>query len=214
MAATDVSITFAAALLWEAPGGNVALADGGVVKYDPGSGTITFESEHPDFGTIAGFDTFDTGTGDNVDGGVIDFAPPSSATLSNWWRTDLENTRMRLWVGEIDSDGVTLTGEEVLADWLVDTASREQGAAGSDILSVEFMTRLEKLFEINQGNVCSDTFHRSIWSNERGFENCHDGAQYFAWGTEAPRGSGASFSSGGGGGFGGGINDGITQQER
>lgn len=206
MAVTDVSITLAAILLWEAPDGDVALADGGVVKFDPGSGTVTFDSEDAVFGTIAGFDAFDTGVGDMVEGGTITFAPNPDATLSDWWRTDLEGTRLRLWLGEIASDGVTLENEELVADWLVDTANREQNA-GQDLLRIDFMSRLEKLFEVSQGNVCSDRFHQSIWSGERGFENCHDGPQYFAWGTDSPP-VGSTARGGTGGGNGGARGDG------
>ena len=89
---------------------------------------------------------------------------------------------------------------------LVDTAGREQGEA-SDILTLEFMTVLERLFAINQGNVCSDTFHQTIFSGERGFENCTDNQSFFAWGTESPAGSGGGNSGSpgsgapGGGGF-------------
>jgi hypothetical protein len=198
MAASDVAITLGAILLWEAPGGDVRLADGGVITFDPGSGSLTFESEDADYGTVVDFDTVETGLGDQVDGGTFVFAPPEGAPLSDWWRADLENTRLRVWIGEVN--GAALEEEELLADWLIDTVSREQ-AEGQDLLSAECMTRQEKLFQTNQGNVCSDRFHDSIWSGERGFENCHDGPQYFAWGTQSPSGQGVSQ---GGASFGGG----------
>lgn len=213
MAATDRTVTLAAILEWEAPDGDVRLADGGVVKFDSGAGVVSFIGKDPVFGTIAGFDIFESGVGDQVEGGEISFAPASDATVSDWWRSDLENTRARIWLTEVGSDGVSAESATLLADWLVDTASRDQGDGGRDVLSVEFMTRLQKLFEIRQGNVCSDRFHQSIWSGERGFENCHDGPQYFAWGTEAPRGSGGSGGSGGGGG-GGGNSSPSDNQER
>jgi hypothetical protein len=202
MAASDTATSFAAVLLWEAPAGDVRLCDGGVVKFDPGDGTVVFEGDNATFGTVAAFDTIESGSGDTTDGGTLVFAPPSDATLSDWWRTDLENTRLRLWVGKMAADQVTLTGEELLADWLVDTGKRERGEGGVDLLSIEFMTRLEKLFEVNQGNVCSDAFHDTIWPGERGFENARDQRGFFAWGTEGPRGSGGSFGTSGGGGGG------------
>lgn len=207
MAATDLTITLAAVIEWQAPGGAVRLADGGVVKFNPGSGLATFEGEHPVFGTITVIDEFENVIGDQVEGGNISFAPSASASLADWWRTDLENTPLRVWIGEIDrADGVTLTDAELVADWLVDTARREQ-LDGGDILSLDFMTRLEKLFEIRQGNVCSDTFHQSINPGERGFENCTDAQGFFAWGTESPpasrSGSGGAGGGGGGGGGGG-----------
>ena len=208
MSVTDVFITLAAVLEWQAPDGDVLLAEGGVVKFNSGTGTATFSGSDPDFGTIASFDVFDTGVGDLVEGGTITFAPPADAPASAWWRTDLENTRLRVWLGEIDpADGVTLTDAETLADWLVDTATREQGN-GQDLLTIQFMARDQKFFEVRQGNVCSDPFHQSIWPGELGFANATDAQQFFAWGAEAPpSGSGGgSGGAGGGGGFeGGGI---------
>jgi hypothetical protein len=200
MAVTDIAITLAAVLEWQAPGGAVLLADGGVVRFDPGTGLASFTGSHPGFGTIAGFDIFETGIGDQVEGGTISFAPPADAATSAWWRVDLENSRLRLWLGEIDpADGVTLTTAEPVADWLVDTASRDQDD-GQDLLTISFMTRQEKLFEIRQGNVCSDAFHQSIWAGERGFENCTDAQAFFAWGAAAPPSGGVGVGSGGGGG--------------
>ncbi len=211
MAATDIAITLAAVIEWQAPGGDVLLADGGLVKFDPGSGELSFAAEDSRFGTIAALDAFETGVGDVAEAGAVSFAPPAGVATSQWWRTDLENTRFRLWLGEIDpADGVTLTEAEVIADWLVDTPRRDQ-AGGQDILAVDFMTRQTKLFEMRQGNVCSDAFHRSIWPGERAFENCSEAQQFFAWGADAPpagrnpSGAGGGFGPGFGGGFGSGF---------
>lgn len=199
MAASDTAITLAMVVEWEAPDGDVRLSDGGVVKFDPGDGEVTYSGEDSVFGTVASVEVFESGVGDMVEGGNIVFAPNGSATLSDWWRADLENTRLRIWLGEIDSDGISLTGEDLLADWLVDTTKRVQGDSGAEALDLDCMSRMQKLFETSQGNVCSDRFHTSIWSGERGFENCHDGPQYFAWGTDNPSGGSNSNGTGGGG---------------
>lgn len=204
MSVSDLAITLAAVLEWQAPDGTVRLADGGLVKFNPGTGLADFEGDHPVFGTLAGFDSFDSAIGDAVEGGTFTFAPAPDAEVTDWWRTDLENTRLRFWLGEIDpADGVTLTDAELVADWLVDTPGREQAGA-SDLLTIDCITNLERLFNIRQGNVCSDVFHQSVWSGERGFENCTDNPGTFAWGVESPPAS----SGGGGGGGGGGVFDG------
>lgn len=209
MAVSDLAITFATVLEWQAPDGDVLLVDGGVVKFDPGSGEAVFTSSDPDFGSVAAYDVFDTGVGDQVEGGTITFAPSGDASVASWWRTDLENTRLRIWVGEVDpADGVTLTNAEPVADWLVDTPNRDQGN-GQDLLTISFMTRQDRMFEVRQGNVCSDPFHQSIWPGERGFENSTDAPQFFAWGAEAPpagSSGGGTYGDGQGGGGGGGGN--------
>jgi hypothetical protein len=205
MALTDAAITIAGVLEWQVPGGDVLLADGGIVRFDPGAGTLTFSGEDARFGTLAAVPEFETGVGDMVEGDSLTFAPPAEAALADWWRADLEGTRLRLWAGEVDpGDGVTLTDPELIADWVVDTPSREQ-ANGQDLLVVSFITRLHKLFETRQGNTCSDAHHNSIWPGERGFENCTDAQSFFAWGAAAPpAGANAGVGAGGGGGGGGG----------
>jgi hypothetical protein len=208
MAATDLAITLAAVIEWQAPGGDVLLADGGVVKFDPGAGELVFTGADARFGTLAEINPFDIGVGDQAESGNLGFVPPATAATSDWWRTDLEGSRLRVWLGEIDpADGVTLTDAEIVADWLVDTPSREQ-AAGQNLLQLTFITRDQKLFEIRQGNTCSDAFHQLCFPGERAFENCTDAQQYFAWGTGAPPVGGSSAGGGGGGGgFGGAINN-------
>lgn len=206
MAATDLAITLGAVLEWQAPGGAVRLAQGGVVKFDPGTGLSVFDSEHPVFGSIVAFDAFESAIDDQVEAGRLTFAPATEAALSDWWRVDLENTALRVWIGEIDpGDGVTLTAAELVADWIVDTALREQGE-GSDLLSLESMTRQERMFLMRQGNVCSDTFHQTVFPGERGFENCTDGQRFFAWGTDSPPAPSMGGAGGNGGGGGGGGN--------
>lgn len=205
MAVSDHAITLAKVIEWQAPGGAVRLAEGGVVKFDSGAGVVAFESGHPVFGSLARCDAFETAIDDRVEGGNITFAPATGAPVSGWWRGDLENTVLKVWIGEVDpEDGVTLTDAELVADWLLDIAGREQGE-GSDLLSLDFITRLERLFEIQQGNTCSDTFHQSIFPGERAFENCTDAQQFFAWGAENPPSSGGTFGGSGGGGGGGGL---------
>ena len=201
MAVADLSITLAAVLEWQAPDGDVLLADGGLVKFDPGSGVASFTGSHATFGTIASLEVFETGIGDLVEGGKIAFAPPADVATSGWWRTDLENTRIKLWLGEIDPETAVMADGEILADWLVDTASRQQ-ANGQDLLTIQFMARDQKLFEVRQGNVLSDAHHTRIWPGERGLENATDAQQFFAWGAESPP-TGGSFGGGGGGGPGG-----------
>lgn len=204
MAVTDLTITLAAVIEWQAPGGDVLLADGGVVKFDPGSGELTFTGADARFGTLAAADEFEVGVGDQAQIGGLSFVPPADAAVADWWRTDLENSRIRVWLGEIDPvDKITLTDAELIGDLLVDTPSREQ-ANGQDVLRLSFIARDQKLFETRQGNVCSDAFHQSIWPGERAFENCTDAQQFFAWGTGAPPSGGSSGGGGGSGGFGGG----------
>lgn len=183
MTATDRVITLAALLLWEAPDGDVALCDGGFVDFDPGTGTVRFAAHDAVFGSVLEWPELAAQKGDLAEGATLKLAPAPGATLADWWRTDLAGTRLRLWQGEVDSDMVTVSTADQLADLLVDTVGREQAPDGSDVLVLDLMGRTERLFLTDEGNVCSDRFHQSVWGGETGFANCSDVAGKFAWGA-------------------------------
>lgn len=201
MALTDTAITLAVFLKWEAPDGDVRICEGGFLDYD----SERYTAEDAVFGALVSARPAEAAFGDAAEGGTLVFCPAPDATLTDWWREDLESTRVQAWLGEVDSDGKTVSSAEQLGDWLVDTVTREQEDEGSDLLTVELMGRAERLFLVNEGNVCSDRFHQSIYSGELGFVNCHDGPQTFAWGAAAPPGPATSGAGGVGGWNGGGA---------
>jgi hypothetical protein len=191
MAATDPVITLAAFLKLEAPDGDVRLCDGGMLDFD----SERYESQDAVFGTIAEAAELEAAFGDAAEDGQLILAPNPEADLADWWREDLPGCRIRAWMGEVDADGVTVTNAEQLADWLVDTGERLQQEDGGDMLALELIGRPEKLFIINEGNVCSDRFHQTLFSGELGMSNCTDLQGFVAWGAASPT---RSTSSGGG----------------
>ncbi|MFC3097382.1 hypothetical protein [Alteraurantiacibacter palmitatis] len=182
MAATDIAITLATFIRFEAPGGDVLLADGGVVKF----GGDTFDSWHAVFGAIQKIDVIRSTIGDMAERGKLVLAPNPEASVSSWYNFGIRNARVRVWMGELEADGVTCTDAKRLADWQVDEITRVQ-MMGQDLLQIDMIGRGEKLFLTNEGNVCSDRFHQSLFPGERGFENCTDEQGYFAWGAESPQ---------------------------
>jgi hypothetical protein len=183
MSGTDRAITLAVVLLWNAPDGDVQLCDGGQVDFDPGGGVVRFAALDPVFGTVAEWPEITAQKGDLAESATIKFAPVPTATLADWWRGDLVGTRLRLWLGELDSDQLTMASGDRLADLLIATVGREQGADGSDLLVLDLTGRTERLFLTDEGNVCSDRFHQTVWAGELGFANCTDVGGKFAWGT-------------------------------
>lgn len=191
MSATDGAITLAAFLKMEAPDGDVLLCDGGTLVYD----SETYSSYDAVFGTIQEAEDIEAAFGDAAEDATFVLAPNPDATVTDWWRSDLADSRVRVWLGEVDSDGVTVSTATQLADMLVDTIERRQSAGGEDVLVLGLIGRPEKLFLTSEGNVCSERFHKSVWSSEDGFNNCTDLRGFIAWGAASPpRGS----SSGGG----------------
>ena len=114
-----------------------------------------------------------------------------SLALTDWYGDHLLDARLRTWAGELDADGKTVSTAELLDDLLVDTYEQLIGARGSRLLELGFISRTERFFLRNEGNVCSSPFHQSIYPGERGFDNCTDKVGYRAWGALAPARGGA-----------------------
>lgn len=193
MAATDAVVTFAGFVKFYAPDGDVLLCEGGFLDFN----SERYESWHEVFGTISGLGELEASFGDATQDGELVFAPNPDAATTDWWRFDLAGCRVRLWLGEVDADNVTVTTAEQVDDLLVDTIERVQDEGG-DRLSLGMMGRAEKLFLINEGNVCSSRFHQTVFAGEEGFDNCTDVRGYVAWGTATPPRSAGGGSIGSG----------------
>lgn len=181
MGALDRSITLVTLLKWEAPGGTVRLCDGGFVDFNG----ERYEAAHAVWGRVAQWPSLDASMDELAEAASVTLLPDAGATLSAWWRADVLDTRMRVWLGELQADGLTVNAATAtqLADLLVDNAARAQGPDGSDALELDLTGRAERLFVIDEGNVCSDRFHQTVWPGELGFANCTDVQGQFAWGT-------------------------------
>ena len=195
MSATDRVITLVGLMKLEAPGGDVNLCDGAFVYFDAGSGSERYTSQHAVFGSLGDPEPFDSGFGDSAEGWSLTLVPNPVADLGDWYRADLRDSRVRFWLGEVDPDGKTVSSSELVADMLVDVPSRVIAADGSVTLELDLISRGERLFLVNEGNVASERFHKSIWSGENGFNNCTDVPIPVAWGVAGP-----TAGVGGGGG--------------
>ncbi|HMO74580.1 MAG TPA: hypothetical protein PKD99_02240 [Sphingopyxis sp.] len=179
----------------ELPGGDVRLCDGGILKY---AGEV-YAERHPVWGAIAELPEVESGIDDLVPGGAIMLAPNPATPLSVLLADAVSGSRIRGWQGEVDPATGIVASARLLADLIVD-APRRVIARGRRLIALETMSRAERLFLANRGNVCSPRFHKSIWPGERGFDNCSDVEVAVAWGTEnAPKGTGAGGGGGGGG---------------
>lgn len=198
MALSDRNLTLAAFMKLELPGGDVRLCDGGTLKF---AGEV-YNARHPVWGTVAEIPPTESALGDFAPGGAIVLAPAPDAPLSTLLSEAVRKSRVRAWLGEVNADTNSVSAATLLGDWIVDF-SRLRVARGVRTIALEMITRAERLFLTNRGNVCSPRFHKSIWPGERGFDNCTDVPVQVAWGTQgAPAGtSGGGFVTGGGGGI-------------
>ena len=173
----------------ELPGRNVLLCDGGLVKW----GADTFVGIDPDFGTLAGFDALTEGVGDEAPAGTLTLLPKSTAAAATISTPGYQNSRLRLWIAEIDENTGSVMGTpDLMADWQLDRTTLKIGR-GQRSLDLGCVTRSQRLLARNEGNVLSSAFHSRIFAGERGLDNAVGLEATFAWGAAStPRGVVAS----------------------
>lgn len=180
---------------FEFPAGAVRLCDGGFCYF----GGEKYVARDPVWGVISGVDPVDEGSGDMAPGGRLTMMPNPDAPAAALNSRTLQNSRMRVWFGELEGDLKTVINAELLLDGLVDTTAIRI-SQGSRVIDLTWISRAEKLFLINEGNTLSPTFHKRVWLGELGLDNANGAQRQSAWGTEAgPRGTVYSGGSGGGG---------------
>lgn len=205
-----VPLLLAGFLKWEAGDETVRLVDGGTLVFDGES----YVSRHPIFGAIAGFDPIGEGVGDEAPAGILTFSPDPAADPLQINSPTLQGSRIRMWIGEVDADTGEIVGApDLQLDNLVDVTTLKL-AKNVFELAVGIVSRTERLFLLNEGNVLSGEYHRRIYPGELGLNNAIGVPAVIAWGVaSAPRGTssysgGASF--GGSGDFGGRLNNQVA----
>lgn len=180
-------------LRWEAGAEDVRLCDGGTLTFD---GQI-YTSRHAVFGSIGSFMPISEGVGDEAPAGTLTFTPDFDAAPSTINAPTLQGTRIRLYIGEIDRETGLLDGDpDQMLDSIVDVTKLKLGR-GIKALEVDIVSRAERLFLLNEGNVLSGEFHRRIYPGELGLNNAIGVSTVVAWGVAgAPRGT-ATYSGGG-----------------
>lgn len=197
MALSDNVLTLVALLQIDFPAATVRLCDGGFVDFLGNR----FESSHSIFGTVGGVGAVDEAMGDEAAGGSFVLLPNPAAALGDKFNANFQNSRVQMWLGELQSDGVTVDPTaEKLFDGFVDYPVWRPATGQLELFYVSYG---EKLFFRNEGNVLAGPYHKSIWAGELGLDNATDATISVPWGIEAsPRGT--LGGSGSGGGFGGG----------
>lgn len=166
----------------ELPGRTIRLCDGGVVPF----ADETFVSADADFGTLAGFEALTEGVGDEAPAGTITMLPASTAAAATLSRPEYQNSRLRLYVAEIDPDtGLPIGAPDQQADWQTDTTVLRIGK-GSRSLDIGCVSRAQRLLALNEGNVLSSAAHQRVFPGETGFDQATGLTNDVAWGVASP----------------------------
>lgn len=175
-------VTLVGIMKLELPGRSILLCDGGMVPY---AGEL-YQSDDVTFGTVAGFEALTEGVGDELPAGTITFLPPDIAAAVELSQPGYQNSRLRLWIGEVDEASGLLFGEpDLMADWQTDKTVLKR-STGTRALEMVCVTRSQRLLTRNDGNALSSTAHQRVFAGERGFDNAVGMEMEVPWGVIAP----------------------------
>lgn len=192
-------LTLTGLAVLELPDRTLRLCDGAYVYV----GADKFEAEDAEFGSIKSVDEIEEKVGDDAPDGSLTFLPASTAAAAILSRPEYQGSPLRFYLARVDDQTGTAMGDpELLLDAELDTTTL---LLNPRRLEMTFISIAERLWNVNEGNVLSDSFHQSVWPGELGMANATGVPSNEPWGVEGPpRGStfgGGGFGGGGGGGF-------------
>lgn len=180
------SVMLAALLKVELPGHSACLIDGGTLGWNGDSYAPTDSV----LGVPESYEALTEGVGDEAPAGAITFILPDSTASASVNSAAIVDSRVRLWLAEVDSETGALVGApDSLADWLVDYPSIaiERGVRR---LTLNCVSHAQRLFDLNLGNVLSPKFHERIYPGEWGLRNAAGVSIAVPWGAASgPRGT-------------------------
>lgn len=175
----------------ELPDHTVLLTDGGVTDYDGD----TYTAEDSVLGSLASIEAIAEGIGQQIPALDLSFTPTSIVAVSALSIGAIQQSRVRLWVAEYNTDtGAVIGTPDLRFSGFVDQP-RVSMAFRQFSVSITAVPELEAMFYRDTGNGLSSTFHKSLYPGELGHDNATGLSLSIAWGTESPR---RVFSSSGG----------------
>ncbi|UYY77799.1 hypothetical protein [Sphingomonas sp. R1] len=180
------NVLLAALLKVELPGHTACLIDGGTLTWNGDS----YAPRDAVLGVAEGFESLIEGVGDEAPAGAIAFLLPDSTASASVNGSGIVDSRVRLWVAEVDADAGTVIGApDSVADWLVDfpSLSIENGVRR---LTLNCVSHAQRLFDLELGNVLGPKFHERIYPGEWGLRNAVGASISIPWGAASgPRGT-------------------------
>ena len=174
------------------PAATVRLCDGGFMVMDGD----TYRSADDTFGSLGGIRALAEGVGDEVPALELSLLPPGSAAVGDLSQPGYQVSRVRLWIGEYDVDLGTLAGTaDLMFDGQLDQSILSVGRNSRE-LALTVVSTAERLFNRNEGNALSPSWHKSVWPGETGHDEGTGLTIAVAWGVESPR---SGVATGGGG---------------
>lgn len=176
----------------ELPGGNVLLSDGGVTVF----GGDTYSAQDATLGALASIATIAEGAGDEIPALEIGFAPPGPIAVTALSIGAIQQSRVRLWIAEFDTNTGAIIGTPELRFIGFVDQPQVSYAFRQFSVSLTAVPDLEAMFFRDTGNGLSSTFHKAMYPGETGHDNASGMNIPISWGVASPPRGGVSFGGG------------------
>ena len=180
----------------ELPNRDVLLCDGGFVYWNG----ETYRDNDPVFGSIQALVPIRDEVANKAPDGQLILLPPSTSLGSELSSQSYQDSRIRIWIADIDEMSGQIIGNPIQqADLMIDTMVTSV-VEGARSVTINFGSYAERFFLRNRANTLSRRFHRKRYPDEFGLDNANGVTIEVPFGTQssAPRAV-----NGGGGGFSG-----------
>lgn len=147
----------------------------------------TFKGRDATYGVLGGVESISDGGDEQVPSLTITLLPPDVTAASVLASPNVQGARVRVYSGDLDPIfGDVLDTPDLLFDGAIDVPTMT-GDLGQRALQYSVDSEFDKLFELDEGALLNNAFHRSVHPDERGFEYVTDVQQQLPIGMDAPR---------------------------
>lgn len=166
------------------PGGTIRLTDGGFVVW---SGN-TYDSRDEVYGTMGAVEEIEDGVDNTAGLCAITVLPPDDTALAALASPLVQGAPVTVHLGAVNRLTGLLEGEpELLFRGELNYA--RLGVGDSWSLVLECTTEEGRQLEPNAAQMLTDSFHKSVWPGERGFEHVIELGRPIYWREDTPRGA-------------------------
>ncbi|NWK98681.1 hypothetical protein DM806_24060 [Sphingobium lactosutens] len=144
----------------------------------------------PTFGTIASLSEMSEDMDDSAPEVELTLFPPDVSAAAILSHPDMQGSPVRIMVGAIDPySGAVLGTPETLFLGEIDVPTVAISESGERTVSYTIVSVFERLFEVEEGQRASDSWHQSIWPGELGLEFMTGTDVNLYWGAKPPAGT-------------------------
>lgn len=180
---TNDNVTVFNALTLSVDGETLRLLDGSAQLLVGGN---LYSGEDETYGSWAGMDSFEDGSGDEAPGLSIALNPASDAAVLTLSGPDMQGESVQIHVGaRNDATGAVIGEPFLLFDGEVDVTKHEFGKNMLQV-SLDCVGGMERLFFDDEGLRLAPSFHQQAWPGETGFNHVTGIRDTIYWGANAP----------------------------